>query len=320
LNSTTPADRGILCSGSVVYDTLVKPVDTLRWGTTTLVDCLEYHVGGNGANTATALAVLGVPVRLISTVGRDQEGDFALSRLAKAKVDTTYIWQVDQPTPATVVLVDASGNRAFLHRLGASNEAFYQPIHFTPALCHGMAHYHLASLFILPRLRAHAAETLADACRAGLTTSLDTNWDAQGRWMRDLAGCLPYLDYLFMNEDESLHITGSADPATGAAIVQARGVRVAIMKLSGRGCAIYSEDREIVCPAFEVEVIDTTGAGDCFVAGFLAAISRGASLKDAGDFANAVGARSVKHVGAVTGVRSTSETEAWMRSARRRLF
>jgi sugar/nucleoside kinase (ribokinase family) len=293
-------------------------MEALRWGTTTFVDCVEYHAGGNGANTATALAILGVPVRLAATVGNDLQGDFVLNKLARAKVDTTLVRRVDQPTAATVVMVNAAGERAFLHRLGASKEAFGQPLKFTPSVCEGMTHYHLASLFILPRLRAYAPEMLAGAHAAGLTTSLDTNWDAEDRWMLDLAGCMRYLDFLFMNEDEALRITGSPDPATGAAIVQSLGVQTAVMKLGPRGCAIYTDDREILCAGYDIEVVDTTGAGDCFVAGFLAAMTRGASLREAGEFGNAVGARSVKQVGAVSGVRTTAETEAWMRFARRR--
>src|SRR5581483_2280205 len=118
---------------------------------------------------------------------------------------------------------------------------------------------------------------------AGLTTSLDTNWDPRGAWMEDLAPCLPGLDFLFMNEDESRMV--AATPAD----ILSRGVRTFVLKLGPRGCAVYTTDRMIVSPAFEVPVKDTTGAGDCFVAGFLAAHSRGASLDEAARFANAVG-------------------------------
>ena len=85
------------------------------------------------------------------------------------------------------------------------------------------------------------------------------------------------------------------------------------MKLGGRGCAIYTDGKDmILCPSFRVPVKDTTGAGDCFVAGFLDARQRGASWAEAGEFANAVGALSVQKLGAVTGVISRAETEAWM--------
>ena len=306
---------GVLCSGSIVYDTLVQPVDGLHWGTTRFMDSIDYHVGGNGANTARALAMLGNPVRLLGAIGNDDHGRFILGELRESGVDAEQVRQVEGPTAATVVLVKESGDRQFLHRLGASEQAFREPVEFTRELCLGMSHYHLASLFILPHVRAHGPEMLRRARAAGLTTSLDTNWDAEGAWMRTLEPCLADLDILFMNEDEALHITGSSDPETGARVVLGRGVRTAVMKLSRRGCAIYTGRDEIVCPAFDVAAKDTTGAGDSFVAGFLTARLRGASWAEAGRFANAVGALSVQKLGAVAGVLPFEATQTWMRSA-----
>jgi sugar/nucleoside kinase (ribokinase family) len=169
-----------------------------------------------------------------------------------------------------------------------------------------MAHYHLASLFILPNFRPHAAETLARARSAGLTTSLDTNWDPRGRWMEDLGPCLPGLDFLFMNEDET-RMCG-VSPAD----ILSRGVRTFVLKLGPRGCAIYCGGCESHVPTFDVPVKDTTGAGDCFVAGFLCAWLRSESLEEAGRFANAVGALTVQQVGASSGVRSYEETREWI--------
>jgi sugar/nucleoside kinase (ribokinase family) len=308
--------KGVLCSGAIVHDILVRPVNRSNWGTTTFVDSIEYHVGGNGANTSWALATLGTPVRLLGVVGRDRQGDLALEGLRRAGVDTALVGRADFPTATTVVLVNQGGDRQFLHRLGASRNAFAAPVRFEAELIEGSAHYHLASLFILPRLRVHAAAMLAEARSMGLGTSLDTNWDPEGRWMRDLEPCLPHLDILFMNEDEARMVTGSSNPAVAAGVVRAGGVRIAVMKLGRRGCAIYTDAGEIICPAFEVDAKDTTGAGDCFVAGFLSALLRGADLAEAGRFANAVAALSVQKIGAVTGVPPRAEVEAWMRSPR----
>lgn len=311
--------QGILCSGNIVYDTLVKPVNELHWGRgTTFVDSIECHAGGNGANTSRALAILGIPVRLLGAVGSDDQGRFILEKLRRAGVDTTGVDEVDAPTAATVGVVNITGDRKFFHCPGASNKAFVEPIAFNSELCRGISHYHLASFFVMPLLRARGPDVLVQARQAGLTTSFDTNWDPLDGWMRTIEPCLRYLDILFMNEDEALMVTGSSDPAVGASIVLDGGVGAAVMKLSGRGCAIYTSEEEIICPAFEVDVQDTTGAGDCFVAGFLAARQRGASLAAAGQFANAVAALSVQHIGAVEGVLPLAETEAWMHATRLR--
>src|SRR3954447_26347646 len=114
---------GVLCSGSIIYDTLVQPFDDSAWGTTRWVHSLEYHVGGNGANTARALGILGTPVRLLGAVGDDDQGRFLLEQLAASGVDTKAVVCLQHPTAATVVLVSQAGDRQFLHRLGVSEEA-----------------------------------------------------------------------------------------------------------------------------------------------------------------------------------------------------
>jgi sugar/nucleoside kinase (ribokinase family) len=306
---------GIICCGNIVHDTLVKPVDELHWGRgTTFVDSIECRAGGNGANTARALAILGMPVRLLGAVGDDDAGRFIMHVLRDSGVDTSRVAEVPAPTAATVALVNSAGERKFFHRLGASCEAFVEPIEFTPELCEGMSHFHLASLFVLPRLRACGPEMLIRAREAQLTTSFDTNWDPQQGWMATLEPCLRHVDILFMNEEEAHMMTGYSDAAAAASTVIARGLRTAVMKLGARGCAIYGDEQEIVCAACDVEAKDTTGAGDCFVAGFLAARQRGASLAEAGQFANAVAALSVQKIGAVEGVLPFAETETWMHS------
>ena len=88
------------------------------------------------------------------------------------------------------------------------------------------------------------------------------------------------------------------------------------MKLCARGCAVFRPEGTLECPAFDVPVVDTTGAGDCFAGAFLAALLRGCSYAEASKFANATGALVIQQLGAVEGVRSLAETEEWTRSAR----
>jgi len=306
---------GVLCCGSIVSDMLVRPVDDVEWGTTRFIESIENHVGGNGANTARALGILGTPVRLLGALGTDDQARWILKELARFGVDTSFIVRVDKPSAATIVLVNERGERMFLHRLGASEEAFRDPVRFTSEICDGMSHYHFASFFVLPQLRSNGPEMLRLARVAGLTTSLDTNWDPKGEWMAALEPCLEHLDILFMNEDEALKLTGFADPAMGAKVVLNKGVATAVMKLGCRGCAIYTGADEVLCPAFDVVAKDTTGAGDSFVAGFLAARQRGGSWAQAGTFANAVAALSVQKLGAAAGVVPLAATETWMKSA-----
>lgn len=307
--------RGVICSGSINYDIVVRPVEAPQWGTTTFVDTLNYLVGGNGANTSLALSTLGIPARLVGATGSDEPGRYLLDQLRRAGVDVSGVTRLDLPTSTTIVMINGEGNRKFLNRPGTSGAAFAAPVEFDGALISGMAHYHMASYFILPRLRKTACETLRRAQAAGLTTSLDTTWDPLGEWMDALAPCLEHLDFLFMNEDEARMATGSVNPAVAARGILARGTRAAVMKLGSRGCAIFTAGSETYVPAFETDCVDSTGAGDAFVAGFLAVLMRGGPLRTAAEVGNAAGALVVQKVGAVTGVLNFDETLAWMRRA-----
>jgi sugar/nucleoside kinase (ribokinase family) len=310
------APHGLLVSGSVIHDTLVLPAGDAPWGTTTFVDAIESHPGGNGTNTSMAVAKLGTPVRLLASVGDDAPGRYLLDALRDAGVDTSCVSVVPgAPTAATIALVNRLGDRKFFHRMGVSLCAFAEPVDFSPRLIAGISHYHLASLFILPKLRAHAPETLARARAAGLTTSLDTNWDPQGRWSEDLRGCLPHLDFIFLNEDEARMVTGSKQPRQSAKCLLEGGVGTVVLKLGPGGCLIASRDSEIALPAFAVEARDTTGAGDCFVGGFLAALARGATLAEAGLWGNAMGAITVQHLGGASGIPDDLDLAAWMAAA-----
>jgi sugar/nucleoside kinase (ribokinase family) len=302
---------GIICAGSIVYDILVKPCSELRFGTTTFVESIEYRLGGNAANTSSALAILGVAVRLVGAVGSDQPAEFVLGRLTSCGVDIQRVIRKAKPTATSVALIDPSGQRQFFHRLGASEDAFAEPIQFTDEFCEGASHFHLASLFVVPHLRKNAAKMLADAKRAGLTTSFDTNWDPKGEWLAAVRNCLPHIDIFFMNADEARELTGVRDVPAAADVLIAGGVSLVVVKLGDRGCAMYGRE-QIACPAFSVDAIDTTGAGDCFVAGFLAARQQSLPLSEVGHFANAVGALSVQKIGAVEGVIPHDRVREWM--------
>lgn len=301
---------GILVSGNVVLDMLVRPVDQVTWGITQWVESIDHHLGGNGGNTSAAIGALGGHARLLGRIGGDPNGDACRARLTATGVDLTQLETGDAPTATSIVLVQTGGARTFLHLPGASLDVFEHGIEFTPELIAGCGHYHLANLFALPRLRPLALSALQSAKACGLTTSLDTAWDSRGEWMALLEPCLPYLDILFVNEDEARMLTGYDDPAKNAHIF---GVPLFAMKLGARGCYVATPDGAAQVAGFPVKAIDTTGAGDCFAGAFLTAMARGLHPFQAGQVANAVGALIVEQIGSTAGLRSWEDTVAWMK-------
>lgn len=304
---------GVLSAGNICHDILVRPVNEFKWGTNTWVDELVEDMGGNGSNTAYTLGRLGVPARLMGLVGRDERGDNVLKKLAGAGVDISQVGRSTQPTTTTICVTNDKADRLFFQRVGASLEAFAEPAGFTPELIAGYSHYHQANLYSLPHLRRHSAETMRRARAAGLTVSVDTGWAADGRWMEILAPALPNTDLLFVNEDEARMLTaGETDPDAIARILRDHGASDIVLKLGGRGSILFSGTEKIESPPFAVDAVDTTGAGDNFAAGFLAALYYGASLADAGRIANAAGAVSVTRLGAVAAAKTWDELMEWM--------
>jgi sugar/nucleoside kinase (ribokinase family) len=262
------------------------------------------------------LARLGVPARLVSVVGDDNYGDEMMGGLRSVGVDTRAVTRAWGASATTIALVKSDGNRLFLHKPGVCLHALPEPVEFSPPLLHGVSCYHLANPFALPAFRQHAAETLRRARAAGLMTSLDAAWDSQGRWFQDLGPCLPHVDLLFVNEEESRMLTGVPDPVEAAGALKKAGARTVVVKLGAKGCMVLADGEKLEVPGFEIDVIDTTGAGDCFAGGFLAAIQRGLSPKEAARAGNAAGALSVRRVGSVGGLLSWEETQDWMRTAK----
>jgi sugar/nucleoside kinase (ribokinase family) len=295
---------------------VARPVERFTWGTTTWVEEAGQHLGGNGGNTSYALGMLGARVRLMGMVGDDASGERVLSILRSAGVDLSLVGRSRASTTTTIVLVHPSGERMFFHQVGSSVEVFPEPVEFTEDLLRGAARFHMANVYALPAMRRSAPETLRRAKAAGLATSLDTGWDARGRWLADLEGCLPHADLMFLNKDEARMLSGFDDPEQAARRMQSLGAGDVVIKLGAEGCAIYPRSGGVArVPGFRIDVVDTTGAGDCFVGGFLAGLMEGMNYEQAARLANAAGAMSASSLGAVTGMRNRAETQEWMRRA-----
>lgn len=290
------------------------PVAEPNWGRTVWVDSIGEGFGGNGANTSYTLAKLGTPVRLMGMLGADPAGDRVREMLEAAGVDTAHVRRCGLPTPTTVVLVNPDGARALLHQPGASCEAFKDGVELTAAITDGCSRFHLANMYALPALRLQAGELLSRAKQAGMSVSIDTGWDPRGEWIEVLRPCLPHADLLFVNEDEARELTGLSHPIQAAQALQRHGIRNVVVKLGAAGCVVFSGEDSMASPAFQVPVVDTTGAGDCFVGGFLAALQRGLSYADAAHLANAVGALSVQKFGGTTGVLDLDGTLDWVKA------
>ena len=268
-----------------------------------MVEQVHQTLGGNAGTTSYTLARLGLPVSLVTLVGRDGTGDDVLARLTNAGVDVSQAQRVDAPTSIAISLVRSNGQRALLYQLGAASEEF-QPFELPT----DATHFHLAAAYRMRHLRKVAPEFLRRAREAGLRTSLDTQWDTEGEWMKVLAPSLPWCDYVLMNEDEARLLTGEQEPDAAARVLRDLGATNVVIKLGANGC--WANGTRIA--GHVVDAVDTTGAGDCFSGGFVAGLVRGLPVEDAARVANAVGAFAVRKLGATGGVEDWPTTMDWL--------
>ncbi len=299
----------VLCLGILVADALARPVDAVPWGSLGLVDEVVLRGGGCALNTASALSRLGTPSSVAGKVGADPFGDFLLRLLDERGIGRRgVIRDPSVPTSASVVLVSSGGERTFLHTPGANACVRRDEIDLT--LLDEAACLHVAGALVLEELDGEpAAELLAEARRRGLMTSLDTVWDASGRWSR-VEPSLPHLDLAMPSLAEAREISGEEDPGAAASWFRRRGVATVAVKMGADGCWVAGEEFEGRVRAPLVRAVDGTGAGDAFAAGLLSALLDGRPLEEAARFACAAGALATTAVGAFEGVRGAAETLA----------
>jgi sugar/nucleoside kinase (ribokinase family) len=297
----------VVCLGILVADVLVRPVDGLPDpGTLALVDSIDLRGGGCALNTSSALARLGLATAAVGKVGADPLGDFLLALLEERGVDVDGVLRDPSvPTSASVALVDSAGERTFLHVPGAN--AALRTEELGEAAYAGRA-LHLAGALVLECLDGEpVAAVLAEARRRGITTSLDTVFDASGRWERVLPA-LPHCDLVTPGLAEAQAITGERDPARASARLRELGAREAVVTLGGGGCHVSADAFERHVRGCQVDAVDGTGAGDAFAAGFLYGKLAGWPLERCARFANAAGALATTAVGAFEGVGDLTRT------------
>ena len=166
-----------------------------------------------------------------------------------------------------------------------------------------------AGSFVMPKLDGEpTARILRHAKDAGVMTSLDTVWDTTGNWLKTLEPCLPHVDVFLPSIEEAKQLTGLDSPPEIAKFLMDYGIQIVGLKMGKRGSYVRTVTEEIYAPSYEVDVVDATGAGDAYVAGFLAGIVMGWDLKRTIELASAAGAACVTAIGTTAGIKNIEET------------
>ncbi|HEX2470388.1 MAG TPA: carbohydrate kinase family protein [Candidatus Limnocylindrales bacterium] len=282
---------------------------------------IRLTIGGGSAITACGAARLGLRVALVGVVGDDAVGRFMLEALAARGVDISHVrTDPSLPTGASVIL-SSPDDRAILTARGAIGAVTGADVR--DDVVARARHLHVGSWFLQRALWDDADDLFTRARAAGVTVSIDPNWDPEERWKAGLRDVLPLIDVVLPNAVEASRIAGIDDADAGAAAVALARLgpvsrRLVVVKAGAAGAvAAIASGVVASTPAYSIEAADTTGAGDSFDAGFLDVWLAGGSIEEALRHAAVCGALSTREVGGTEGQPTRSEVEeatlAWAR-------
>jgi ribokinase len=276
-------------------------------GQDALASSAEFHCGGSAANTAMALAWMGLEVSLISRVGPDPLATRVLDHLSVVGVLSTSLQR--DPSVATglmYVVVTPDGERTMLGHRGANVNTDPNQIREEAIRDARLLHLSGYALLADPQ-RSAALLTMEIACRHDLIVTLDPGMSVPQAALDEIHALLPVIDVLLPNLPEAQRLTGLTSPEECAEWLSASGVGLVALKLGKDGCLVRSSRDILWVPGFSIEAHDTTGAGDFFAAGVITGHLRGLDWHSTAILANALGALAAAQVGAGASVPSAVE-------------
>jgi sugar/nucleoside kinase (ribokinase family) len=303
----------VVVAGVAVADMIGRPIDLScppAKGGLQLLDSVTLTTGGNVSNTGIDLAKLGFRVAAVTRIGNDTLGEFVQSQYRRHKLTTDgVVVDRQRQTAATFVAVDKHGERTFLHTRGCLDKLGKQDILRSLPVIRRAKLFAFGYLGLLHTVEPDLPEICATVKRR---TKAKVLVDTGGNPRRNPAlmkRLLPFVDYFIPSLDEATILTGDSRPEEIVRRLRGWGAAGVVgVKLGAEGCYITSPAGAAYVPPVRVRhVVDATGAGDAFVAGFLAATLKGFAPVPAARLANAVAASCVTAVGASTAIRPFRE-------------
>lgn len=310
----------VVCVGAGIADLPLRPVSKEIFEVESYpVDGIQMVIGGDAVNEATILSRLGYRTALVSCVGDDVVGQFVLEHCRQNGIDTSRVKvSSEYATSINVGLVTADGERTFVSNRQGSLWRFRPEDVELDILEEGRI-LSFASIFNHPLFGGPALEALfARAREAGMVICADMIKPRQGETLEEIREALSYVDYFFPNYDEASLLAGRTEVEEIADVFLECGVKHVIIKTGKKGCFAKGGQESMRVPAYPRSLcVDTIGAGDNFVSGFICGLLEGRSLRFCAEFANAVASISVEASGATAGVRDQEQARRRYREYQR---
>ena len=290
----------IVCVGQAVLDCITRGREAEPYKPNVFrAETIRLHTGGDAVNEAMALAGMGFRTAVVCGVGEDIAGNILVDELSKAGVNTERVRRVKMDTPVANLQVAQDGSRISVN----SNATMLPGYRISAAELPEATIVSLASIFRPPLEDFEVLKELIQTAKArNAIVCVDTKLPLQGSIrLEHLSDILPLIDYIFPNEKEAAYYTGEKTIPQMAHALRKTGIRNVIIKAGPEGCYGCGEEQEFYFPAVPVpNVIDTTGAGDNYVAGFISGILHNASLRDCANLGLQQAARAIMHTGGGT--------------------
>jgi sugar/nucleoside kinase (ribokinase family) len=270
---------------------------------------LRLTLGSSSAIFAHNFALLGNRVGFSSAVGGDALGDLCLARLAESGADLSRVRHLAGRQTGLTVILPRLRNRYIFTYPGVMAEMRFEDLDLDYVLT--ARHLHLSSYFLQRALRPRVAELFRLAKKAGLTVSLDTNDDPDGRWENGVFDAIKFVDVLLPNEYEACRLAGCEDPLVAAETLSGK-VPFLVIKRGEKGVFARKGKESFEAAGPKIEAVDTIGAGDSFDAGFLHQFIRGAKLEDCLRYGNLAGALSTTRQGGTEAFRDAAHRSAFL--------
>ena len=299
--------KHIICAGQANVDVVATPFEGFSEnGDVTYADQIKMTTGGDAMNTSVRLRNLGMSVAFAGAIGKDAAGDFLYQNMYGMNTDGLLRTDESQ-TAVCMALVQGNGQRRFIYNPGSNGLLSASQI--TDHLLAGASILHVGGVMQMSRLEPDLHTLFQAAHRHGVLTSMDVTYDLDGLWLKKIEKALPYTDYFLPSIEEVSEMTGYQEPEQIRRFFEGCGMKGMVIKLGKRGCYVTDFREERYLSEYPAKVVDTTGAGDSFVGGFLAAISQGENCFTAASVGTVVASVCVAHVGATGGCITYSEAK-----------
>lgn len=278
-----------------------------------LIQEIRLTVAGTAAGTSIDLAKLGANVKAMGAIGSDEMGNFVNDTMRRYGVDTgSLVRKNTAQTSATMLPIQPNGARPALHVLGANAEFSLDDVDFD--VIANADYLHFGGTYLLPKLDGEpTAEILKFAKEHGVTTTLDMIALDRPDLLEKLEPCLPYVDYFMPGLEEAMMICHLKNRRDVINFFLDRGVGHTVFKMGGEGSSICAKGmNEIRLPAYKVPIVDSTGCGDAYCAGFIVGLSMGWSLEQAGRLGSACGSLVITGLGSDAGIVNLDKTIEFM--------